>query len=331
MSHAAAARLEKMPIVGVSERTKLLLKNVDRLARLRCPLLVLGETGTGKGLLARTLFNAAPQGSFVVIDCSSIVPTLAESELFGHLKGSFTGAVTSKVGLVEMANGGTAFFDEIGELPLETQAKLLRVIEDKEFRPVGSPTARHSDFRIIAATNRDLAAEVKRGTFRADLYFRLNVVTVRLAPLRERKDDITALIDHFLPRHQRQYQFTEAALEALLNYDWPGNARELENCINQIAAVNSGPLVDVHNLPSPVQNHWRGHGRMASGAGQGVTDLTAVSGLAEQPVVPLAELERRAILNALRVTKGDRNVAAVLLGIGRTTLYRKLKEYEQNQ
>ena len=336
MSHTAAApRLEGLPIVGVSDRTKALLKNIDRFAQMRCPLLVLGETGTGKGLLARTLFNSSPQGNFVVIDCSSIVATLAESELFGHLKGSFTGAVNTKVGLVEMAHGGTAFFDEIGELPMEMQAKLLRVLEEKQFRPVGSPVTRHSDFRIIAATNRDLAAEVKRGTFRADLYFRLNVVTVRLSPLRERKDDIAVLIDHFLSRYPGNYQLTDSAMDAMMSYDWPGNVRELENCVHQIVAVNSGPLVDVKNLPSQVQNHlrkqWPDSLPMGLPALAAAVELPDLNGAMPQPVIPLAELERRAILNALRVTKGDRNVAASLLGIGRTTLYRKLKEYKLAQ
>lgn len=314
-----------VPIVGVSERTRQLLRNVERLARQRCPLLVLGETGTGKGLLARTLYDAAPEGNFVVIDCTSIVPTLIESELFGHTRGAFTGAVGAKVGLIEHANGGTAFFDEIGELPLDMQAKLLRVLEEKQFRPVGSPVTRQSDFRIIAATNRDLLQEVSRGTFRADLYYRLSVVTVRVAPLRERSDDIPVLIDHFLGRYAGEYRLTDRAREAMLAYTWPGNVRELQNFVHQMVAVNSGPLIDVANLPSQVQNHLRSRAA-ASDALDAAAPLPDSHGV-PHPVIPLAELEKRAILNALRYTKGDRNLASVLLGIGRTTLYRKLKEY----
>ncbi len=234
-----------VPIVGVSERTRQLLRNVERLARQRCPLLVLGETGTGKGLLARTLYDAAPEGNFVVIDCTIIVPTLIESELFGHTRGAFTGATGAKAGLIERADGGTAFFDEIGELPLEMQAKLLRVLEEKQFRPVGSPITRQSDFRIIAATNRDLLQEVNRGTFRADLYYRLSVVTVRVAPLRERPDDIPILIDHFLESYPGHYRLTDKARAAMLSYAWPGNVRELQNFVHQMVADGN-----VHRCPS---------------------------------------------------------------------------------
>lgn len=327
MQSAAARRNhhdETVPIVGVSERTRQLLRNVERLARQRCPLLVLGETGTGKGLLARTLYDAAPEGNFVVIDCTSIVPTLIESELFGHTRGAFTGAVGAKAGLIEHAHGGTAFFDEIGELPLDMQAKLLRVLEDKHFRPVGSPVTRRSDFRIIAATNRDLLQEVNRGAFRADLYYRLSVVTVRVAPLRDRLDDIPALIDHFLARYPGGYELTGAARDAMLSYAWPGNVRELQNFVHQMVAVNSGPLIDVGNLPSQVQNHLRSRSASSSPTPR---DTPGLASAEPQPVIPLAELEKRAILNALQFTKGDRNLASLLLGIGRTTLYRKLKEY----
>jgi transcriptional regulator with PAS, ATPase and Fis domain len=266
-----------------------------------------------------------------------MVGPLMESELFGHVKGAFTGAAMTKVGLIEAANGGTAFFDEIGELPLDLQAKLLRVLQEKEFRPVGSLASRRSDFRIIAATNRDLAKEVEKGTFRRDLYFRLNVINIRLAPLRERKEDIPALINHFLSRVGGTYSLTAEAFEILLSYDWPGNIRELENCIQHMAAINSGPLLHVADLPSNLQNHLiekKSHYLMAASgagtsAGSGSEPNRPMEMAASIPtVVPLAELERRAILNAVDYTRGDRAVAAHLLGIGRTTLYRKLKEYE---
>jgi DNA-binding NtrC family response regulator len=266
-----------------------------------------------------------------------------ESELFGHVKGAFTGAATTKIGLIEAANGGTAFFDEIGELPLDLQAKLLRVLQEKEFRPVGSLTSRRSDFRIIAATNRDLAKEVEKGTFRRDLYFRLNVINIRLSALRERKEDIPALIQHFLTQAGGNYTVTAEALEVMLSYEWPGNVRELENCVQHMAAVNSSPLLHVADLPSSLQNHLiqkksqylTAAAFSGPGPNPGVTDgpdaFATPLATVPQPVpgvIPLMELERRAILNALEYTRGDRAVAAHLLGIGRTTLYRKLKEYQ---
>ena len=237
--------------------------------------------------------------------------------------------------MIEAANGGTAFFDEIGELPLDLQAKLLRVLQEKEFRPVGSLTSRRSDFRIIAATNRDLAKEVEKGTFRRDLFFRLNVINIRLSPLRERREDIPALINHFVSRVGGNYSLTAEALEVLLSYDWPGNIRELENCIQHMVAINSGPLLHVADLPSNLQNHLieKKSQYLTAAAGAGLRAPLSDAGepappLAPVPtVVPLAELERHAILNALEYTQGDRAVAAHLLGIGRTTLYRKLKEY----
>jgi transcriptional regulator with PAS, ATPase and Fis domain len=292
-----------------------------------------------------------------------MVGPLMESELFGHVKGSFTGAVGTKTGLIEAANGGTAFFDEIGELPLDLQVKLLRVLQEKEFRPVGALQTRRSDFRVIAATNRDLTKEVEKGTFRRDLFYRLNVVSLKLPPLRERKDDIPALVSHFLSKYGRHYTITHEVLEALLKYEWPGNVRELENCIQHMVAVNSGPIVHLNDLPSPIQNSMRAHRGFAAAAVAGAGGMSMQSSMATanrhaspppmqvapdpngevqapgyngnghaqqdaHPIRPLSEVERRAILEALEYTKGDRAVAAHLLGIGRTTLYRKLKEYE---
>src|SRR5580658_5954930 len=242
-------------LVGQSPRARHVLKMIEKLGRCRWPALLLGETGTGKEVVSRLIHSISPQGPFVTIDCSSMVGPLMESELFGHVKGAFTGAATTKIGLIESANGGTAFFDEIGELPLDLQAKLLRVLQEKEFRPVGSLTTRRSDFRIIAATNRDLTKEVEKGTFRRDLFFRLNVINIRLSPLRERKEDIPELINHFITRVGGHYTLTAEALEVMLSYDWPGNVRELENCIQHMAAINSGPLLHVADLPSNLQNH----------------------------------------------------------------------------
>jgi len=328
-------------LIGHSPRIRQVLKLVDKLGHCRWPVLLLGETGTGKEVVARSIHNIGPAGPFVTIDCSSMVGPLMESELFGHVKGSFTGAVGNKIGLIELANGGTAFFDEIGELPLDLQAKLLRVLQEKEFRSVGSLVQRHSNFRIIAATNRDLAREVEKGTFRRDLFYRLNVVNLRIAPLRDRKEDIPALIAHFLTRYGRNHSLTQETLEAMLSYDWPGNVRELENCIQHMVAINSGPLVHTMDLPSMLQNHVTSKRsqslavaassmvpRYPAGVAQELSPDPRVSDFAGSPVIPLMEMEKQAIRGALEYTKGDRGVAATLLGIGRTTLYRKLKEYE---
>ena len=319
-------------LVGRSQWTREVQEKIDLLGQGRWPVLILGETGTGKEVVARMIHRkAASSEPFVTIDCSSLVGPLMESELFGHAKGAFTGAAYTKIGLIEAANGGTAFFDEIGELPLDLQAKLLRVLQEKEFRPVGSLGTRRSDFRIIAATNRDLAKEVEKGTFRRDLYYRFNVVKVRLAPLRDREQDIPVLMDHFLARLGARRSFTAEAMETLLTYEWPGNVRELENCIQQMVAISAGPLLHVSDLPSSLQN-FRLHSRSqfvavaaaAASAGPSQPVLPTVA----QAILPLAEVERCAIKGALDRTNGDRAVAARLLGIGRTTLYRKLKEYQ---
>jgi DNA-binding NtrC family response regulator len=304
-----------------------IVAQIDRMSDHRWPVLILGETGTGKELIARQIHSKGRPGPFVVIDCSSLVGPLMESELFGHVKGAFTGATTGKSGLIELADGGTAFFDEIGELPLEVQAKLLRVLQEKEFRPVGGTSPRHSDFRVIAATNRDLAAEADKGTFRPDLYYRLKVVTLRLPPLRERKDDIRLIIAHYLNRYGAGYVVAEETMAALMEYDWPGNVRELENCIQHMVAVNPGPQLYLRDLPSTVLNRTSPPPilELANAIGASVSPASPVQ--IDGPIVPLEELERREILRAIQVTKGDRTVAASLLGIGRTTLYRKLKQY----
>lgn len=323
----------KHELIGHSARLRQILRLAEKLGRGNWPVLLLGETGTGKELVARTIHRANADTNFVTIDCSAMVGPLMESELFGYTRGAFTGANNNKTGLIEMADGGTAFFDEIGELPLDLQAKLLRVLQEKEFRPVGATQVRHSSFRVIAATNRDLAKEVEKGTFRRDLYYRLNVVTLRLAPLRERKEDIPALIGHFLRRYGNGHTLSGEVLEMMLGYEWPGNVRELENCVQHMVAINSGPVLHMGDLPSNLANYarqGRGEGMMMAAAapgGNGVTLAAEVEGSGPLPVLPLVEMEKRAIRQALQYTKGDRVTAAHLLGIGRTTLYRKLKEY----
>jgi two-component system response regulator HydG len=250
------------------------------------------------------------------VDCGSLVPTLIESELFGYVRGAFTGAVRAKEGLLAIAQGGTVFLDEIGELPVDLQAKLLRAIQEKEIRPVGSTKRITINVRILAATNRDLEAAVADGTFRRDLYFRLNVLSLKIPPLRERKQDIPLLAEHFLERLSRntgsQRTLSEEALNVMMGYDWPGNVRELENCLERACALSSGPTIQTGDLPSPIQN-----------AGHRIP-LEATEG---QKIVAIADLEKDAILRTIDQLKGDKLLAARMLGIGKTTLYRKLKEY----
>jgi DNA-binding NtrC family response regulator len=282
-------------------------------------------------VVARAIHKANPNSPFVPIDCGSLVGPLMESELFGHTKGAFTGAGEAKKGLIEMADGGTAFFDELGDLPLDMQVKLLRLLEEHEFRPVGSVKQHKIHIRVIAATHHDLAVDVQNGAFRLDLYYRLNVIKLHLPPVRERKEDIPLLIDHLLARYGNHHVLTREALDALLAYDWPGNVRELQNSIQRMVALNSGPLLHLADLPSPVQDNWYGNKTkvlsLAVAASQGPRQPSGPLMQNPGPVLSLTETEKRAIMNALEYTKGDRGMAAHLLGIGRTTLYRKLKEY----
>lgn len=316
---------ERLPtgFIGRSPRILQLREQIEKLGTHRVPVLIQGESGTGKEVAARSIFNVAPRGQFVPIDCGSLVGTVIESELFGHVRGAYTGANDTRQGLIEQASGGTAFFDEIGELPLDMQVKILRVLQEQELRPVGSLQRVKVDFRIIAATNRDLQQEVAAGHFREDLFHRLNVVRLTIPPLRERKEDIPLLIERFLERAPSRYALSEDATEALMKYDWPGNIRELMNCLECMMSLNSGPLLHFEDLPSAIASYAR--------AGAGAASAVAVGGGTASPrqsVLPLHELEKRAICHALECTRGDRTVAAQMLGIGRTTLYRKLKEYQ---
>ncbi len=313
-------------LIGSSAAMKQVHRLVSRMGKSRFPALILGETGTGKEVVARAIHGIEARGHFVVVDCSSLVGPLMESELFGYAKGAFTGAHTQKLGLLDAANGGTAFFDEIGELPLEMQMKLLRVLQEKEYRAVGALAQRSSNFRVIAATNRDLAAEVEAKRFRQDLFYRLNVMRVKLAPLRERKDDIPVLVEHFLGRYGNDHRIPDEIMRTLQEYDWPGNIRELEHTIQQMVAMNSGPWIGPADLPTTLINRKSERNLDAS---HSLANLQAHlnSYPAPQSITPLAEVEQKAILHAIDYTKGDRTVAAAMLGIGRTTLYRKLKEY----
>jgi len=328
--------------VGVSPKMQRVYRLIEKVSQQHFPVLILGESGTGKELVARSIHYASPrrQGPFAPVDCSALVPTLIESELFGYVKGAFTGALRSKQGLFEAAQGGTLFLDEIGDLPADLQAKLLRALQEKEIKPVGSTERVPIDVRVIAATNRDLEATIRAGTFRQDLYYRLNVVQIKLPPLRERKSDIPLLVNFFLekfgnsdgstpltaggssrdggittgrrarPEGSGARTIAEDAMTRLMAYDWPGNVRELENAIERAVALGSGPILHVGDLPSNLQY---GSGERLPG---------------NDELLPLEELERRAIFRALRETGGDKLAAARLLGIGKTTLYRKLKQYQ---
>jgi len=304
-------------IVGTSAKIEDVMRMISRLKETRTPVLITGESGTGKELAARAIHFRGPlaQMPFVAVDCGSLVPTLMESELFGHEKGSFTGALKSKAGLFHAANGGTIFLDEIGELPLELQAKLLRVLQEKEVRPVGSNVKVPVNVRVIAATNRDLESSYRAGTFRKDLYFRLNVVTVHLPSLRERRSDIPQLVHCFLDRYapDENIQVTPEAMKNFLQYDWPGNVRELENCIARAVALGDHHTIDAGDLPSTIRV-----AQDTSGAGP---DAAALSTTA------LADLERMTILRVFEQAGGDKALAGKMLGISRATLYRKLKQY----
>jgi DNA-binding NtrC family response regulator len=304
-------------IVGSSAKIQDVLRMVSRLKDIRTPVLVAGESGTGKELVARAIHFRGPLAPmpFIAVDCGALVPTLMESELFGHEKGAFTGALKSKAGLFESANGGTIFLDEIGELPLEMQAKLLRVLQEKEVRPVGSNEKKAVDVRVVAATNRDLEAAYRSGTFRKDLYFRLNVVTVHLPSLRERRSDIPQLVHSFLDRYApgENIQVTALAMKCFLQYEWPGNVRELENCIARAIALGNHRTIDVEDLPPGICGP-----QDARPAGEDGVDLSTTA---------LADLERITILRVFEQAGGDKNVAGKMLGISRATLYRKLKRY----
>jgi two-component system, NtrC family, response regulator AtoC len=306
-------------IVGASANIQDVLRMISRLKDTRTPVLIAGESGTGKELVARAIHfrGALAKAPFVAVDCGSLVPTLMESELFGYEKGAFTGATKSKGGLFQAANSGTIFLDEIGELPLEMQAKLLRVLQEKEVRPVGSNERVGVDVRVIAATNRDLDAAYRAGTFRKDLYFRLNVVTVHLPALRERRSDIPMLVHHFLDRYApgTSLQVTSAAMKSLLNYEWPGNVRELENCIARAITLGDRKIIDVQDLPPTIRSEAAG------------SPAPAAQDAASLSTTALAEMERMTILRVFEQANGDKALAGKMLGISRATLYRKLKRY----
>jgi two-component system response regulator HydG len=313
-------------LIGRSPEMERVYRILSKVAHTTHPVLILGESGTGKEIVARTIHYNGPNAThpFIPVDCGSLVPTLIESELFGYVKGAFTGANRSKEGLLATAEGGTVFLDEIGELPLDLQSKLLRALQEKEIRPIGSNQRIPIHVRILAATNRDLVSMVEQGRFRKDLFFRLNVVNVKVPSLRERRADIALLAAHFLERRRREtgvsYTLSDDVLRVLGSYDWPGNVRELENTIERACALSSGPVLHLGDMPTQLQE-YRMHRQAAD------EPSTEEPVKVDASILTIAEMEKQAILNTLRQLNGDKLTAARLLGIGKTTLYRKLKEY----
>jgi two-component system response regulator HydG len=275
----------------------------------------MGESGTGKELLARALHSHSPRHSkpFLAVNCSAIPETLLESELFGHRRGSFTDARETRRGQLLEAQGGTVLLDEVGDMPAALQAKLLRVLQEKEIHPIGAPSPVEVDVRIVAATHRDLESLVGEDRFRHDLYYRLNVITVRIPPLRERMDDLVPLVAHFLEKHGRRLgrpdcSWSSEAMEALQRHSWPGNARELENVIERALVLAGNDVLQVADLPESVRERSAQPPEKATG-----------------PTRSLSEMERDHIERTLRQVRGNKSAAARLLGLDRKTLYRKLE------
>jgi two-component system response regulator HydG len=312
-------------MVGRSPAMTKVFNIITKIARNIHPILILGESGTGKELAARAIHfsSARKDRPFIPIDCVALVPTLMESELFGHEKGSFTGADRANEGLLRIAEGGTVFFDEVADVPVELQGKLLRALQEKEVRPVGSTKRIRIDVRVIAATNRNLEKEIREGRFRKDLYFRLNVVTLKLPPLRDRMEDIRPLVETFLERiakssGQPKRDVSAEAYRILQSYSWPGNVRELQNFVERAVALSSADQLQPIDFPTEISS------RVLRSFSSGNEPLRRVG-----RVLPIAEIEKHAIVNAVFEAKGDKLLAARMLGIGKTTLYRKLRQYER--
>lgn len=312
-------------IVGRSRKMKEVLERVAQVAPTEATVLILGESGTGKELIANALHQGSGRSDkrFIKVNCAALPETLLESELFGHEKGAFTGAIARRPGRFELADGGTIFLDEIGEMTLATQSKLLRVVQEREFEPVGSARTVKVDIRIITATNRTLEDEVKKGTFREDLFYRLNVVPISLPPLRERKEDIPLLVEHFLKvyneKNNRNLQgFHPRALDAMMRYAWPGNIRELENVVERAVILSRDDFIPFSELPAAVREV----------AGEDDTRQVR-EGL--RPGMTIKEMERELIIKTLEDNDSNRTRTARVLGITRRTLQHKLKEYDLDQ
>jgi DNA-binding NtrC family response regulator len=303
-------------IIGKSEEMTKVFKMIEKVADTEATIMVYGESGTGKELIAREIHYGSrrTQGPFVSINCGALPKDLLESNLFGHIKGSFTGAVRDQPGLFTVSEGGTFFLDEVGEMSAATQVKLLRALQEREIIPVGGTKPIKINVRLIAATNADLEREVNEGRFRTDLFYRLNVIPLRLPPLRQRRDDIPLLAEHFLKRFTgdaNAKELTSEALDALLRYDWPGNVRELENVIERAVILNDGGNIRVTDLPEKVVRGPARRGTL----------------IIDTPTMTLEELEREYIMKVLHHTAWQKKRASEILGINPSTLYRKLLAY----
>src|SRR5713226_7341842 len=316
---------EVLPIVKANPLMAAVVAQAENAARTDSTILITGESGTGKDVLARLIHSRSARHStpIITVNCGALPETLFESEFFGHERGAFTGASTMRRGLLEAADGSTLFLDEIGDLPLQMQVKLLHFLEQGRFRRVGSTRDQSADVRIIAATNRNLADEVERKHFRADLYYRLNVVALHVPPLRERPEDFPELIDYFLGIYRQRFNrpaldLSAAARQRLAEYAWPGNVRELRNCLERAAALSTGEVIEADQMPAP--------GFTSLGSETQSKDRPLAGH--QSPVATLEDLEREHILRVLGESEGNRERAAAILGISSRTLYRKLREYE---
>jgi two-component system, NtrC family, response regulator HydG len=314
-------RFDFSRIIGRSPKMKTLLDTLAMVAPSDATVLIMGESGTGKEVAANAIHHNSPRSGqpFVKVSCAALPEALLESELFGHERGAFTGAVSRREGRFQLAHRGTIFLDEVGEMSPALQTKLLRVLQEKEFEPLGSARTIKVDIRVIAATNKDLAKEVKEGRFREDLYYRLNVVPITMPPLRERKEDISLLADHFLTFFREKNRkplkgLSDKALDLLVRYDWPGNIRELENCIERAVIMARDEVIVPSDFPPQIQLSGEGDKK----------DVGIFYGMS------LAEMEKELIVKTLAETGGNRTRAAEVLGINRRTLQNKLKEYGIN-
>jgi two-component system response regulator PilR (NtrC family) len=318
-------------LIGKSRAMEALFRQMEMVAPTRSNVLIVGESGTGKELVANALHENSPRkdARFLPINCAAIPAEILESELFGHERGSFTGATGRKIGKFELADKGTLFLDEIGELPLDMQVKLLRVLETREFMRVGGTETIHVDIRLVAATNSDLEAAVLKGTFRSDLYYRLKVVTLRIPPLKERREDIPLLVNHFFATFVKEngregMRIAPEAMRALVAAPWEGNVREVRNLVESLVVLTPGSEIRVDDLPPEIRTVAADG---PSAAGRGVPPAELAMKLGSTAGLTMDEIERRAIEDALDRTGGNRTQAADMLGIGLRTLQRKLKEY----